>query len=65
VERVVFTGEFLCKVGIAFPLGGWVAIVEARITIELASTISGETAMLKRIAVRVPDHLSWIRIAVK
>src|SRR5207245_6867354 len=57
MKRVIFSGEFLCQIGIAFPVGIEIAIVEPREAVKLGATVAGESAVTKLIAVGVANHL--------
>ncbi len=58
MKRITLPREFAGQVGIAFPVGVRVTIIEARVAVELGPSVSRESAMRQLIAVGVADHLA-------
>jgi hypothetical protein len=57
MERIVFASEWFCEIGIALPVGMEIAVIEAGETVEFRPAVSGESTMLQRIAIRMPDPI--------
>src|SRR5260221_14017794 len=56
VQRIIFAGESLSEVWIAFPIRVQVSGVQAGEAVELCAAVAGVSGMLQGIAIRWPVH---------
>ena len=63
MQRVVFAGEGLGQIRIALPVGGQIAVGQARVAVRVGAVVAGDAAMRQGVAVGVPDGLAGRRAA--
>src|SRR4029077_20452770 len=60
MRRVVFAGERLRQIGIAFPIGTEIAIGQAPVAGRVGAIVAGRASMRKWVAVGVAEHLAGL-----
>src|ERR1035438_6059488 len=58
MERIVFSGELLCQIRIALPVGLPISVIQAGESVELGPAVAGEATVAKCVAVGVEDHFA-------
>src|SRR2546428_3091249 len=65
ILRVIFSGECLTQIRIAFPLRVCAAVRYARESVLIGAIVAGETTMRQKISERVPDKIARLRVPYK
>src|SRR5438552_18570340 len=65
ILRVIFSGECLTRIRIAFPIRVCAALRYARESVLVGAIVAGETTMRQKISERVPDKIAWLWIPYK
>src|SRR5207245_3570021 len=65
ILRVIFSGECLTQIRIAFPIRVCAAVRYARESVLVGAIVAGETTMRQKISERVPDKIARLRVPYK